>query len=102
MLPAPAYQCENDITQVAALGRQRVRVTNGTFLICLARDDARVLEAREAIGKDVGRYSFGRLEDRSVGLFAVEQVADDEERPLVADEIEVLATAQDERCLIAA
>ena len=47
------------------------------FLICLARDDTRVLEARKAVGKEVGRYSFGRLEDFSVSVFAMGQVADD-------------------------
>jgi len=88
VLPAPADQCENDLTQIAPFGRQRVRVTNGTVLIGLARDDARVLETRQAIGKDVGGYSFGRLEDLSIGVSAMEQVADDEERPLVANEIQ--------------
>ena len=47
-----------------------------------------MLEAGEAIGEDIGGDSLLRLEGLSVGVLAMEQVPDDEQGPLVANEIQ--------------
>jgi hypothetical protein len=53
-----------------------------------AADQARVFEALEAIGEQVGRDVFGRGQEFAEALLAVEQVADDEQCPAVADDVE--------------
>lgn len=51
-------------------------------------EKAEAFEPAKSLGQDVGRNAFGRSFELGEATFPVEEVAHDEQRPLVAEEIE--------------
>ena len=76
--------------QVAALLREDVVVARGALLIRHPRQHARVDKTLETLGEHVSRDSESRLELVEAGV-AEEHIAEDEERPPLADDLEALS-----------
>jgi len=53
-----------------------------------AGDQASALEAFQAVGQDVGGDVLGRSKEITEATFAGEQVANDEQGPAIADDVE--------------
>jgi hypothetical protein len=58
------------------------------LLIRRLGDEARFFQSFQAVGKNVGRNSFGRLLQFSIGHITPEQVPNHKQRPLVPNQIE--------------
>src|SRR5690349_3833480 len=76
VLSSPAHEREQDVAHVPALRGQRVGKAHRTLLVSGFFDDAGVLEAAQAVGKNIGRNTLVRFQHLAVGLLAAEQVAD--------------------------
>ena len=85
---APPDKREQNAAQFSALCGELVGVTHRMLLVGGARDDSGLLEALQPLGQDVGRDALGRGAKLAVRPLAVEDVANDEQRPLVANDIE--------------
>jgi hypothetical protein len=85
----PGHDLQQHRLQRPALVRQLIGIADGMFLVGLAPHQTPFHQPLEAFGQDVGRNAFGAFLERVEGLLAVpHQVADDEQRPLVADDLE--------------
>src|SRR5579863_3491437 len=58
------------------------------LLIRRLSNEARVFQSFQAVGKNVGGNAFQRILQLTIGHIAAEQVANHEQRPLVANEVE--------------
>jgi NAD-dependent deacetylase len=86
---APADHLAQHRQQIVAACGQVVLVACGPFLVPAPLHEAASLETPEALGEDVGGDPFGRSEEVGEPVLVVEQqVADDEQRPEIADEVE--------------
>ena len=73
--------------RAAALG-QRVARAQRTLAVALARDEAEILEPAQPAGQQVRRDGLERAGQIAVARDAAQQVADDQQRPAVADGVE--------------
>jgi len=86
VLRAPRDDFQQDREEVDALRGQAV-ATRSSLVVTF--DNAVAFEPGQAIGQDVGRDPFLRSQELRVGRPALEhQVADDEQRPRVAENLE--------------
>ncbi len=51
------------------------------------RDEVRLFQSFQAIGKNVGRDAFGRILQLSIGHITAKQVPNYKQRPLVANQV---------------
>jgi len=56
--------------------------------VALGPDDSGGREAPQAVGQHVGRNRFGRILKLCKAAFPAHQVADDEQRPPIAEQVE--------------
>src|SRR5438309_326643 len=82
---APARDAHHDGVEIEPLLRETVLEAPGAVLVALASEHAVPHELPEAIGEPVARDAEARLE-RLEAARAEERVAQDEERPAVADD----------------
>src|SRR5262245_41081091 len=82
---APLHQREQSDAEVAALVGQHVLVPLGPLVVARALEDAGVDEPREAVAEDVSRDAEAALEIVEAPN-PEEGVADDQERPALADQ----------------
>ena len=81
---APSHKREQNVTQGFSLFRYPISVAHGMLLIRRLSNEARLFQSFQAVGKNVGRNSFGRILQLSIGHITPEQVPNHEQRPLVA------------------
>src|SRR5262249_11930435 len=87
---APDGQRADDLAEILPARREGVGGPRRVLRIKLARHDAVLLEDLEAFRENVGRDAFERGEQVLEAARPGEQVADDEERPSFAEELERL------------
>ena len=73
--------------RAAALG-QLVARAQRALAVALARDEAEILEPAQAAGEQVGRDRVERAREVAVARDAAQQVANDQQRPAIADGVE--------------
>lgn len=85
---APSHEREQNVSQGPSLLAKRIGASNRTLLVHGTHDNPGIRQSLQAIGEDVGRDSLGRIQQLPVGAFAVQQVANDQQRPFVANHVE--------------
>lgn len=89
MLRRPENDFNEHRREIAALRRELVDGATAVFRIVAAFDDLQRFKPLEPVGKDVGRDSLAALEELSIGRLAEQQhVADQEQRPAVAENLQ--------------
>jgi hypothetical protein len=85
---APSHQREQNLTQGFSLFRQLISVAYGMFLIRRRSNEPRLFQSFQAVGKDDGGNTFGRILQLAIGHITSEQVPNHQQRSLVANEVE--------------
>ena len=85
---APLRQRADDGAEVVALRREDVLRARRMVAVIPARDDALPLEQPEPVGEDAARDPFDRVAQVAEAALATKEIADDEQRPAVPDQVE--------------
>ncbi len=85
---APVGERVDDAAEGATFVGQVILDAQRVGAVGDAREQALALEAFEAVGEDVGRDVLIRSQEVAEAGFAEEQVADEDEGPAIADEVE--------------
>ena len=85
---SPVDHCLDDRSEIFAFGGQLIVDARRVFAVADGFDDARPLEAFQAIGKRVGRNAFLRFDELREAMLATHQVANHQQRPAVAEYVE--------------
>jgi hypothetical protein len=85
---APFHHCPQDRPELFTLRRQPVFDPGRVIAVPTGRDDAGLDEPLQSIRKDVGRNAFRRTEELGKASLASDQIANHQERPSIADDIQ--------------
>jgi hypothetical protein len=85
---APAGQLAHDGPESDAVGRQLVDLGGSRWRQAALDDDLTRLEILQARRQDVGADPRQRVGEVGVALGALQQLADDQQRPALADQLE--------------
>jgi hypothetical protein len=85
---APGHDLAQDAVERPAFWREPVLGAQGVLAVHDALDEAVLLQPEEAVREELWRRGRGGLAELGEAGLAQEEVADDEQRPAVADEVE--------------
>jgi hypothetical protein len=88
VIASPFEECHKNGTYGPAVLGEGVFDAGREFLVIVASDEAIGFEAFQAVGKDVWGHAGAVLEDVVIAMEAGHEVAKDEERPAVAEDVE--------------
>jgi len=85
---SPAAEGLQNGQQRSALFRQGILVTPGTMFVEASPHQAIALHGHEAVAQDIRGDPLGAIEQLLVARLAIREVAQDDQRPAVADLVE--------------
>ena len=88
LIDAEAPERDDHGRERAAAPRQRVARAQRSLAVALARDETEILQPAQAACQQVGRDRSQRAGQIAVARDTAQQVADDQQRPAIADRVE--------------